>query len=517
MFAKASTQTVLLLCAGSLLGVLIGVGAGNAAIERQQQTDAAQLASLYMQRADSIDTEAQQALESIDASTDAPCSEADLANLRKIVILSHALKSASRLDGRQILCSSTLGRVSEKVDLPQPDFVTPEGRRVFFNAPLYGIPNTNALALEWHNAGVIINPNAYSASVDVRMDYSVIAGLPDNKFLFISSGNMPDLAHYDIVDGRPIHVEGRRFEVQCSAAHSGCIVAAFSHQEVTLSSPVLIGFGSLGLLAGLGGSLGLSVLLTRARSLGRRLRTALRSGALTVEYQPLARLSDGTQAGAEALVRWQDSSDSMVSPDVFIALAEQEGFISEVTRFVFKRVVEELGECLIRHPEFHVTINISTQDLLDPKFCPFVAHLLRIHNVSPESIGFELTERSTANRNAINNGILPLRAAGHRIYIDDFGSDYSSLSYLAELQVDGLKLDRTFTQSATSPSGSIVPQVVAMADSLGLRLVFEGIETREQASYYYSVAPDALGQGWLFGRPEPATEIIRQLDAPAAL
>lgn len=511
MFANTSTRTVSLLCAGSLLGILIGVGAGRAAIERQMQADAAELASLYMARADSINDEAVAALQSINDSNLEPCSDADIAHLRQLVILSHALKSASRLDGRQILCSSTLGRVTEKVELPQPDYVSPNGRRVFFNVPLYGIPNTQALALEWGDAGVVINPTTYSASVDVRMDYSVLAGTPGKPILFISSGNMPDVTRYAIEHGKPLNIAGRRFEVQCSAEHSACIVAAFKPHKATQTSPVLVGFGALGLLAGLGGGLGVEALLARARSLGRRLRMALRSGALTVVYQPLAHLSDGTQTGAEALVRWQDGQNSVVSPDVFIAVAEQEGFISDVTRFVLKRVVEELGDCLQQHPHFQVTVNITTQDLLDPKFIPFVSNLLRAHNVSPASIGFELTERSTAERQAINDGIRPLRAAGHRVYIDDFGSHYSSLSYLAELEIDGIKLDRTFTQSAESTTGSIVPQVVDMARTLNLRLVFEGIETRTQASYYYSVAPEGLGQGWLFGRPEPAAALISRM------
>jgi sensor c-di-GMP phosphodiesterase-like protein len=170
----------------------------------------------------------------------------------------------------------------------------------------------------------------------------------------------------------------------------------------------------------------------------------------------------------------------------------------------------ELGEQLRQRPGFRVTINVSAHDLLDVTFATFLRNEFRTANVPADSIGFELTERSTAERSAIARGIQRLRELGHKVYIDDFGTDYSSLSYLAHLHVDAIKIDRLFTLALheTGHGASIAPQIVAMAEALGLILVIEGIEEESQAAYFLKLDQKALAQGWLFGKPVPADRLF---------
>jgi sensor c-di-GMP phosphodiesterase-like protein len=128
-------------------------------------------------------------------------------------------------------------------------------------------------------------------------------------------------------------------------------------------------------------------------------------------------------------------------------------------------------------------------------------------------VAIEITESSTVMREAAIETIRGLRERGHSVHIDDFGTGYSSLSYLHDLSVDAIKIDKAFTQAIGTGSVivAILPQILAMAESLNLRVIVEGVETEEQASYFASAKQPVLAQGWLFGRPVPAKEFLRLL------
>lgn len=517
MLNRPLMRTIASVSLGALLGLGLGAWIGTATIVRQEQAEAGLMAAAYIERSDILDEEAVNALHEIQNSDVPICSENDLVRLRNLVVSSHFLKIASRLRDRELLCSSTLGVLDPPVEVAQPDFITENGRRVAMNAELYSVPGSRVLIIEEGTASVVINRDAYASLVDPRLDYMVVADYHGKRTVFMSRG-VPDsaIAPQPFIANQPIKVQGRQYEVRCSIEHTGCIAATLRDHETVQNSPVFIGFSLLGLLAGLGGGLAASSALARMNSLGRRLRMALRRGDLEIVYQPIVRLSDRNRVGAEALLRWRDAEGKYVSPDVFIAIAEQEGFISEVTRFVLRRVLIELGETLRQHPEFRVTVNVSVRDLLDHTFPVFVAHLMKSARLPAANIGFEITERSTAEHGAIGRGIQKLRSAGHCIYIDDFGADYSSLSYLAQLHVDAIKLDRSFTRALYDElaGDSIAPQVVAMAKSLGLILVVEGVETDEQADFYAALDSQALSQGWLFSRPLPAEQLFESASEP---
>jgi len=511
MISKPLARTVILLTLGALLGLALGGWFGRLTVLRQQHDETSLMAASYIARSDVLDSEAEDALDEIESSIVPLCSSRDLARLRNLVISSHFLKVASRTREGVTLCSSSLGVIKPPAPLPPPDFVTEQGRAIALNAALHGMPGTHALVISQGTASVVINRDAYASLVDPRLDYAVVADYHGKRVLFMAIGTEGDaIQGVALQSGQSIDLQGRRYEVQCSALHAGCMAATLREPYPILESPVFIGFSLLGLLAGMGGGLAASSALARLNSLGRKLRLALRTGDLEIVYQPIVRLSDRKRVGAEALLRWRDAQGKHISPDVFIAIAEQEGFISEVTRFVLRRVLAELGDELRKRPEFRVTVNMAVHDLLDSTFPIFVAHAMKAVQLPAASIGFEITERSTAEHAAIGRGIAHLRHAGHCIYIDDFGADYSSLSYLAQLHVDAIKLDRSFTRALHEEDAgdSIAPQIVAMAKSLGLTLVVEGIEKNEQAAYYLALDAQALSQGWLFGRPLTARDLF---------
>ncbi|QEI07527.1 EAL domain-containing protein [Pigmentiphaga aceris] len=495
-----------------LLGLVLGAALGELAVRQQHHEEAATLAASYIARADQVHDEVVKVLAQTNAFAAPACSDEDIAYMRGMVIRSQFIKSVARLDGEQLLCGATLGRLSKPVALAPPNMITPGGMRVNFNANVAGVPDVQAMVVAHGRASVIVSRLSYTSLVDPRLDYAIVVDVAGKREHFISNDPEMDIDAIPLISSDTLTLKDRRYEVSCSKRYPGCIVATLASPPAVSESPVLQGFAALGLLTGMGGGLGISLCIGWLRSLRRRLRRALHNGDLTLVYQPIVRLADRHLVGVEALLRWKDESGKPVNPEVFIAIAEQAGFINEVTRFVVRRTLAELALQAKARPGFRITINISVQDLTNPGFLPFVAAQLKQRGLPADSLGFEVTERSTAEHEPLARGIQKLRDAGHSVYLDDFGTEYSSLSYLADLSIDAIKLDRVFTMhlDEDSNSASIAPQIVAMAKGLGLGLVVEGIEEERQAAYFLKLDPTAYGQGWLFGTPVPADRLFER-------
>jgi sensor c-di-GMP phosphodiesterase-like protein len=497
---------------GAVLGLLLGGMLGDLAVRRLTAEAVGTLAQAYITRSDLVSDEAVEALNEANRSPVPTCSDADIARMRQAVIRLQFIKSVARVDGQFMLCGATLGRMSPPVPLTPPDVVTANGHRVTFNAQVFGVANTRAMVIARGTASVIVSRQSYAALVDPRLDYTVVVDIGDRREAFLTSGLAMDVGDGPLKSGDVVILRGRRHEVRCSARHPGCIVATFANAPSPMESPVMQGFAFFGLLSGMGGGLGVSVVLAWRQSLRRRLRAALQAGELTLVYQPIVRLSDRQMVGAEALLRWKDDAGKQVNPEVFIAVAEQSGFISEITRFVIDRTLTELSVQMRHRPDFRLTVNVAADDVMDANFVTYVARQLKLNSLPATALGFEVTERSTAERSRMAGGIERLRSGGHSVYLDDFGTEYSSLSYLAELPIDAIKVDRVFTMhlDEDSNSATIAPQIVAMAKSLGLGIVVEGIEEERQAAYFLKLDPASLGQGWLFGTPVPANRLFER-------
>ncbi|MNL11439.1 putative membrane protein YjcC [compost metagenome] len=207
---------------------------------------------------------------------------------------------------------------------------------------------------------------------------------------------------------------------------------------------------------------------------------------------------------AEALMRWPDGQ---TPPDLLAEIAEAGGFSNEITAFVMETVLVDMAEPFAAGTDFRVTVNVSPGELLDGSLLATLKHHWPAR-LPQKHVGFELTERSTASLSDLKEMIAFLRAAGHPVYIDDFGTGYSSLAQVHDLSVDFIKIDRSFLHKLNH-SASILPEILAIARRLDVGLVIEGIETEEQAHYFESIdASRTLAQGWLFGRPMSAKDLL---------
>ena len=241
-------------------------------------------------------------------------------------------------------------------------------------------------------------------------------------------------------------------------------------------------------------------------SLMTELRQAVEHDELVLYYQPKVDLSGSGALHVECLVRWIHATRGFVAPDQFIPFAEQTGYISVITHWVLRNAMKQLRSWHDGGLDVHLSVNISTRDLMNPHFPDEVAKMLASHGCSAAWLMLEITETALLDHpdQAIEN-IDRLHAQGCRISIDDFGTGYSSLAYLKRLRVDELKIDKSFVlDMAADPNDAvIIRSTIDLGHNLGLKVVAEGVETEAALNQLRAMGCD-LAQGFLLSRPLPA-------------
>jgi len=258
----------------------------------------------------------------------------------------------------------------------------------------------------------------------------------------------------------------------------------------------------------------LAGMATRQFELESALRLALVREELVLHYQPKVDVSSGDIVGLEALVRWHHPQRGLVAPGEFIPLAEERGLIVPIGRWVVTtacRQIRAWRDAGLATPP--VAVNLSARQFADTRLIEDFATAMQESGVDPSDLEIELTESVlVADPERANEVLRRLHEMGVRIAIDDFGTGYSSLSYLKRFPAQTVKIDRSFIRGLPSDRDdtAITQAVIAMAHSLGLRVVAEGVETADQLGLLQSLHCDEV-QGYLLGRPAPAGEIAVRL------
>ena len=236
-----------------------------------------------------------------------------------------------------------------------------------------------------------------------------------------------------------------------------------------------------------------------------------------LHYQPIIDLENQKLAGFEALVRWQHPQRGLVNPDRFIPIAERASVIVQLGRQVVEMVCQQLV-CWKREfgalsSDLKIHVNLSPRELLEPNFVKSILETTQSFEVTPSSLCLEITESLLLEDSAKAIGLLrELRSLGFEIYLDDFGAGYSSLNYLDELPVDGLKIDRSFVDrlGTDNHNNAVVRMILALAKTLGVNVIAEGIETEFHIATLMEMECSRV-QGYLFARPlrsEQAAEFL---------
>lgn len=249
-------------------------------------------------------------------------------------------------------------------------------------------------------------------------------------------------------------------------------------------------------------------------TLERELRSAIERGEFRPYFQPKINLATGTVGGCEALARWIRTDDTIVSPARFIPVAEETGLIAPLSDAIMSEACWKAAAWARNGQPVKVAVNISPMQFRDKDFAKRVLRVIASAGLAPDLLELEITESTMmADAEAAVRVIAPLREAGVRFAIDDFGCGHSSLAALAKLPFDVIKIDQQFVRSLAQgepQSGAIVEVILALGKTLGLETVAEGVERAEEAAFMTARGCD-WAQGFLYGAAVPAQTFAEAL------
>ncbi|MGE4455663.1 MAG: EAL domain-containing protein [Arcobacteraceae bacterium] len=257
----------------------------------------------------------------------------------------------------------------------------------------------------------------------------------------------------------------------------------------------------------------LTLIARKNLAFSSNLQESILKDEFVVLYQPQIDIKSGKIIGAESLVRWHYES-KLISPKDFIPLAEERGLITGISQFVIKQSCKDLTKFLnLCKNNLKLSVNISSLELGDITFKENLLDTLRIFNIHPNNLGIEVTESIFIKdiKDAINI-LNSIKDSGFMISLDDFGTGYSSLSYLKKLPLDILKIDQSFIEGVThnSDDKQITKAIISMAKTLNLKVLAEGVETKEQLEFLKNEGCDYY-QGYYFSKQVSATEFMELL------
>ncbi len=243
------------------------------------------------------------------------------------------------------------------------------------------------------------------------------------------------------------------------------------------------------------------------------LKRAIEGNEFEVHYQPIVNLQTGELWGLEALVRWDHPKRGLLDPDEFVAVAEESGLVMPLGELVLEDACRRAAEWqreFPRTPPLAMSVNLSGRQLRRPDLPEVIEQALEESGLSASSLGLNITETVYISTLDTNTAALDrLKALGVRVSLDDFGSGYSSLSYLKRLPADILKIDKSFTKGlgVEVEDTAIVQTVVDLAHILGMEVVAEGVEIAEQETLLKEMGCD-FAQGFYVSRPLPPEEVL---------
>ena len=246
------------------------------------------------------------------------------------------------------------------------------------------------------------------------------------------------------------------------------------------------------------------------------LRDAIVNDELVLFYQPQVDVKTNKICAAEALVRWIHPKKGLISPNDFIPLAEENGMVVELGESVIKMAVLQLKQWIAEWPgewTLPVSVNVSAQHIIMPELVTYVEDMLATHNLPSHLLKLELTESALVeDSNATIDVLQSMQTLGLKVSLDDFGTGFSSLSYLLELPLNQLKIDKKFIDNVVHDdrSKSVLKHVIGLAHDLSLDIVVEGVEDVEQADLVINAGADYI-QGYFFFKPLPSDEFYQVL------
>ena len=441
------------------------------------------------------------------------CSPQSIALMRHIDLASSYIQAIGRIENGQLACSS-LGLSGADLNMGPVDLVQGSGVKIRLDVTLPFAPGSSFLVVEGAGYAAIIHKDLpIDTALDVP-DVSLATYSQTNGMILTQRGHIDPawvqtasdgIARQFIEDGNLVVVApSSRFQIGAVAA------LPIAHLYHRIQSVALIAL-PVGIAAGAILAMAIVILARQQRSLPNLIRAGLRRDEFHLEYQPVVDLVSGKWAGAEALLRWKHEGE-LIRPDLFIPAAEEAGMIRQISRRVVGLACLDAAGLFKEFPGLHLAINLSSADLADSQTLSLIDTLTEATGARSGNLMMEATERGFTDPETAGPIIRKLRMSGVLVAVDDFGTGYSSLSTLQALELDYLKIDKSFVDSlgTGAATSSVVAHIIDMAKSLNLKMIAEGVETAEQAQMLRELGVQ-YAQGWFFGRPMVYRQFIDML------
>ena len=473
-----------------------------------------------LRRSDEAGLQGIQALRRIEADGQPlSCSEHGLALMRDIDLESSYLQSVGVVVDGRLLCSS-FGRHGQGIELGEVDYVSTIGTQIRLSVDLGLASGRHFMIMQKGAAAAALQPEEL---INTFVDHKEIAlgvfGASGRKR--ISSRGFFDPRWIDRLGGATsaVFFDGSHLVTMKRSASFDTV--AYVAVPVANLRARLMAFVRvlvpLALVLAAALSFGIVRLAQQRASLPSQLRAALKRAEFELHYQPIVELKTQRVVGVEALLRWPNRDGPRLRPDLFIPVAEDCGLIQQFTRYVLERVAIDTPRLLAIDPGIYVSVNLSSTDLHSEATVSMLRKLLQTSGIEAENIVVETTEHSFLDLDRAQQIIAEIRNMGIRVAIDDFGTGYSSLSQLTSLPTDYLKIDKVFidTVGTDSATSQVALHIIHIAESLGLKIIAEGVETDAQARFLgeHNVP---FAQGWLFHQAMPLGEVLDMMRRHAA-
>lgn len=419
--------------------------------------------------------------------------------------------------GDHFLCSTVMAPASPYI-IPSANYQRKPDTAIYYYRDTPFFAGYKMTYMQRGNYVAVINPLSYSEvmSDDQSLAWGVYDTVTESFFSVSEWANVEQLLPMIRRDKLVFQEDNRFYTIVHSEKRPIAVIVSSSsdrfyqnlYHQATLTLPLGIICSILLLLMGW---------RTRREyhSPRRLLQRAIDKRQLCVHYQPIIDVKNEKCVGAEALLRWPGCEGQVMSPTEFIQLAEKEGMIEQITDYVVEGVFNDLGDFLARHPHLYISINLSASDFHSSRLIALIAEKARQHSVLAQQIKVEVTERGFIDVPKMTPVIQAFRQAGYEVAIDDFGTGYSNLHNLYSLNVDILKIDKSFVDTLTTNSTShlIAEHIIEMAQSLRLKTIAEGVETPEQVAWLLKRDVHYC-QGWHFAKALPPQEFMQWLQRP---
>ena len=447
-----------------LIPVCLSVWLAHRHAQEQFIEDLDNYSSRVQIRTDKVISQAKSALAEMQKFKGIPCSREHAMAMRRSSFSWRYVQEVIYVDDLQPRCSS-LEQESHAPPFPPAMKITADGYRGWVTSQNDLGLDRYMVAFGTHSYIVMIDP---ASLIDVipfgswPIDVALVGTLRDVVFASSSKLDMQVFNNMQRSGSTHFQHDGSMYNVHNVPELGFSIVVWASLQPLQeIWHHQLIFWLPFGVLFSLLTAWFVLRILRRLQSPRYRLLDAINAREIQVHFQPIVTLNSGRVTGAEALARWPQTDGSYLSPDIFVSLAEQTGLTNQLTTLIIEKVFEDLGEWLRQHPDQHISINLAPADLLSGELPPLLSRLLNHWQLPPSQIALELTERGFTDPAVCAPAIAGLRRAGHSVYIDDFGTGYSSLSYLQDLDVDTLKIDKSFVDALEYKN--VTPHIIEMA------------------------------------------------------